>query len=383
MNPTGHKPAGRAWQGLGLVAMAGGGIVFGAIGLYAFFNNTTQTEEDKKPAFNLYTPIDHPHKPDVGYARKPDPEPVTPPLPVVQDDLRTASAPAPSPLPQRTFNYNSTPPVHKEPKPLQSGFVGQMAPMIDNGGGAQSGQTAMGIPSGEYRPGMADNKNEAWLASAGTDGRDYVTQPFMPPISQFIIQSGIRITARMQVPLNSDLPGDAVALIQQRVCDTPTGKATLIPAGTTMYGRYNPNLEYGQTRAQIAWNRFHFPDGSIQNIGSMNGVDDTGQSGVTGTVDHHIPGLAGAIGVSALSSLIGQAGQFVQNGQSGNTTIGVVGAGALGRPTADIGNEIAQKEINRRNTIEVCKTQDDPTCNVSVMVSKDIPLPQYHGYGCN
>jgi len=370
--PKAVQPQGRGWGKLGGAAVVAAAALGGSLAYTAWNQNTAPADEkqDHRP-FNVYQTPDLPRSNNTvaGYARQPVVQQPVQQL-TVPVQAQQLIAPVQQTTPAAQIVYASPPPA---PRPLVSGFVGQMSPQVEGTPApAHDGRGAM-AQAGEYRPGMQDNKNEAWLATAGTGGMDFVTQPFMPPISRYMIQRGITIKARLLGAMDSDLPGDVVAMIPIRVCDTPSGRVELIPAGSKLYGRYNSTLGYGQTRGQIAWNSILFADGSSQSLGAMNGVDDIGRAGVTGNVNHHPWGLAGAVALSTFSTLIGQAGTLLQGG--GDTTIGVVGADAASRPTADIGNQLAQKEISRQNTLEVCMTPDDPTCNVAVLVSKDLALP--------
>jgi type IV secretion system protein VirB10 len=248
--------------------------------------------------------------------------------------------------------------------------------------------TAATRAGGEIRPGISDGvdrldedqrqglsaQKNRWLATAGTGGEDTVTQPFMPPISRYMLQAATIIRATTLNEVNSDLPGDVAAIITEDVRDTPTGRHVLIPAASRLYGRYNDQLSYGQRRAQISWTRILFPDGSSQNIGSMAGTDASGAAGVEGEVDRHVGSMAGAIGGTAFFTLLGQAGTILR-GDGGNTNIGVLGAGAAGNAASQAGSQFISRELNRPNTLII--PQGSP---VAVMLSKDLALPPYQAH---
>jgi type IV secretion system protein VirB10 len=241
---------------------------------------------------------------------------------------------------------------------------------------------------GEYRPGISDGvdrldedqrqglsaQKNRWLATAGTGGEDVVTQPFMPPISKYMLQAATIIRAVTLNEVNSDLPGDVAAIITEDVRDTPTGRHVLIPAASKLYGRYNDQLSYGQRRAQISWTRILFPDGSSQNIGSMAGTDAAGAAGIEGEVDRHVGAMAGAIAGTAFFSLLSQAGTLVQ-GDGGNTNIGVLGAGAAGNAASQAGSQLITRELKRPNTLIISQGS-----TVAVMLSKDLALPPYQAH---
>jgi type IV secretion system protein VirB10 len=274
-----------------------------------------------------------------------------------------------------------------------------MAPMFVNGkdpaiaviaqeeGGNAGGWRQAAEPSlGDYRPGASDGdgnrlppdarqglaaQKTAWLTNAGNAGQDVVTAPFRLPLSQYQIQAGVIIHAALLTAVNTDLPGDVVALITHDVFDTATGRYLLIPSGSKLYGRYDNQLSYGQTRAAIAWNRILFRNGTSQNIGAMVGTDAAGSSGVEADVDRHSGAMAAAIAGSAAFTVLGQLGALFGNGDT-NTNIGVAGADAAGAETANIGRQIVTKELARPNTLTIPQGYQ-----VAVMVSRDMALPPY------
>ena len=289
----------------------------------------------------------------------PPPAPVTvvaaPPLPPVR-----VQQPAPSPLKPMKSMFSTA-----DDKAAMGGDEPSAA------GTAVGGQPA-GVALGEIRPGDSDASN--WLKSAGNGGKDFVTTPFSPPISKYMLQAGIIIQAITLNAVNSDLPGDVVAQITENVFDTPTGDHVLIPATAKLYGRYGDTLRYGQSRAQVAWNRILFPDGSSQNIGAMGGTDGSGAAGVEGEVDRHPWQMAGAVGVSAFITLLGQTGTLLK-GDGGTTNIGSIGADGATKEASGIGKEFVTKELNRPNTL----TLPQGTA-VAIMITRDVALPPWDGH---
>ena len=281
------------------------------------------------------------------------------------------------------------------PKPLLPGFVGQMAPEVPGHKSLAVAPIPAGGQSADYRPGTNDGRDRLdedavqglsasknrWLVGAGTQGQDFVTTPFSPPISSNMIQAGTIIPAVTQTAINSDLPGDVVAMIQGPVCNTPTGEHMLIPPSTKLYGRYADQLAFAQSRAQVAWVRILFPDGSSQNIGSMPGTDASGASGIEADVDTHPWGMAGAIAGAGLFSIVGQTGQILSatEGGGGTTNVGILGAGAAGagETTKSIGSQMIRKQLNRPRTLTI-----DPGSTINLMLNKDLALPAYHGWEC-
>jgi type IV secretion system protein VirB10 len=316
--------------------------------------------------------------------RSAEPAPAKQPAPPAS--TTTAPPPAAPIAPAHTI---ATPP--QPPKPMAPMFVNGKDPAIaalaqEEGGNAAGRRLAQQPSLGDYRPGTSDGdgnrlpldarqglaaQKAAWLTNAGNAGQDVVTAPFRPPLSKYQIQAGVIIHAALLTAVNTDLPGDVVALITHDVFDTATGQYLLIPSGSKLYGRYDNQLSYGQTRAAIAWNRILFRNGTSQNIGAMVGTDSSGSAGVEADVDRHSGAMAAAIAGSAAFTVLGQVGALFGDGDT-NTNIGVAGAEAAGAETANIGRQIVSKELARPNTLTIPQGYQ-----VAVMLSRDMALPPY------
>ncbi len=93
--------------------------------------------------------------------------------------------------------------------------------------------------------------------------------------------AGTIIPASLVTGLNSDLPGQVIAQITENVYDTPTGQYLLLPQGPRLMGRYDSDIDDGQSRALVVWNQLIRPDGSFLVIKNLPSVDLLGQRVVT------------------------------------------------------------------------------------------------------
>lgn len=362
----------RNWKAYGITALAG----VAGVGTFVWFM-VHDAEDGKKPVLPIQISGAASQMPERKFEAPKPPPPQPAPTPIV--------APPP-PIAPIIQEVKKVPPL--PPEPMKSMFAmgsDDAAMQYYQPGGGKSGGGMPAIPvNADIRPGSSDGidklgedarqglsaQKNRWLMDAGTGGNDYVLTPKMPPISRFMLQAGTIIAAVTLNEVNSDLPGDVVALINRDVVDTPTGTVVLIPASAKLYGRYSDQLSYGQRRSQIAWTRILFPDGSSQNIGSMIGTDAAGAAGIEGDVDRHVGDMALAIGGTAFFSVLSQAGQLVQGG--GADTVVSVGAAGGGGAAASIGQQMITRELNRPNTLTV-----PAGSQVAVMLSKDIALPPY------
>lgn len=107
------------------------------------------------------------------------------------------------------------------------------------------------------------------------------------PSSKYNVRAGMVIPAVLVSGINSDQPGQCLAQVTQNVYDSATGKYLLIPQGTRLVGSYGTNVDFGQERMLIAWQRLVYPDDRTIDIGSMPGADMSGFSGFSDQVNNH------------------------------------------------------------------------------------------------
>jgi len=192
------------------------------------------------------------------------------------------------------------------------------------------------------------------------------------PISPYEIKAGTIIPGVMITGINSDLPGNIVGQVRERVFDTVTGNHLLIPQGTKIFGVYDSNVTWGQERALIVWQRLIFPNGKSVNLSNMPGVDLTGQAGFKDKVNNHFGTLLKGV---LLSSVAGAGAAIVtdDDDDDDNDTDYASEAGkAAGIAVINIGNKFADKALDRQPTIEI-----RPGYRFNIMVHRDMVLTPY------
>lgn len=181
-----------------------------------------------------------------------------------------------------------------------------------------------------------------------------------------MLTSGTIINATLVTTINTDLPGQAVALVNQNVLDSFTMDNIVIPKGSRAIGRYDSSVSYGQNRVLIAWNEIVRPDGVIIQLNGYESVD-SGGAGLTGNVNNHIGSI---IGGTALSTLLSYA-----NGSVADITNSKL-LKALLTNTSDnvysIEEKIIEKTIDRQPTITIKRGT-----NFSILVNDNVELPVY------
>ena len=77
----------------------------------------------------------------------------------------------------------------------------------------------------------------------------------------YMLQSGSIIAAALITGIRSDLPGQITAQVTENVYDSVSGVQLLIPQGSRLIGTYDAQVQFGQQRALLVWNRLILPNG--------------------------------------------------------------------------------------------------------------------------
>jgi len=168
--------------------------------------------------------------------------------------------------------------------------------------------------------------------------------------------------------INSDLPGQIMAQVSQAVYDTPTGKHLLIPQGSRLVGSYSSDVDYGQSRVLVAWQRIIFPDGKAMDIGSMPGADSGGFSGMNDKVNNHYVRVFGsALLMSGIVAGISLSQDRNTSSTSDRETASSAMSEALGQQLGQVTAQMIAKNLNIAPTLEI-----RPGYRFNVMVTKDM-----------
>ena len=192
------------------------------------------------------------------------------------------------------------------------------------------------------------------------------------PANEFIVRAGFVIPATLVSGINSDLPGQVIAQVNQAVYDTATGEHLLIPQGTRLIGQYQSGVMYGQERVMISWQRLVYPDNRTIDIGSMPGTDTSGFSGFADKVNNHWWKLiSSAFLMSGITASISIAtddnDDSSNNDNSTSNTVNQNMKDALAEQMVNVIAKVIERNLNIAPTIEV-----RPGYNFNVMVTKDL-----------
>jgi type IV secretion system protein VirB10 len=170
------------------------------------------------------------------------------------------------------------------------------------------------------------------------------------------VPQGTLIPAVLETALNSTRPGLARAIVSRDVRGFD-GSRVLIPRGSRLIGEYQSQVQPGQRRALVNWNRLIRPDGATIAIGSPAG-DPLGRGGIRARVNtHFFERFAGAILQSALDIGVNLAAS-----EAGGTVIVVPG----GIQQVSAASQLIQP-AQITNTLTV-----RPGTSISIFVARDL-----------
>ena len=212
------------------------------------------------------------------------------------------------------------------------------------------------------------DQKEAFQKAGTTDTRN--SGSLTLPTSPYQVMAGTVIAGALVTGIKSDLPGDVIATVTEPVYDTATGRFLLIPQGSRIFGRYNSQVSYGQSRVQVVWNRVILPDTSSLTLDNLVGTDPAGYAGLEDGVDWHWDRIfAGA----ALTTLLGVGAELAapENRQDGNRVI-IAGRDSLQDSVNQIGQEVTRRNLNVQPTLT-----ERPGLPVRIIVKRDLVLRPY------
>ena len=243
--------------------------------------------------------------------------------------------------------------------------VAALAALFGQGG---SGIIPQHVAGGEAS--QTTNNENKQFASNLNDAEIYNPHSLRTPVSPYQVMAGTIIPASLVTGLNSDLPGQVIAQITENVYDTPTGQYLLLPQGTRLLGRYDSDIDDGQSRALIVWNRLIRPDGSSLVIENLPGVDLSGQAGLRDKIDRHTGSLFKAAILSSILSVASELGTDNEDALAEAIRTG-------GQDTINqAGQRVVTRALSRKPTLRV-----RPGWRLGIVVNRDLVLSPYNSNG--
>ena len=216
-------------------------------------------------------------------------------------------------------------------------------------------------------PGAANANDYARFDSTDGDGRWRLNSEVKKPASPYTLQTGFVIPATLISGINSSLPGQIMAQVSQNIYDSPIGKHRLIPQGSRLVGTYASEVEFGQARVLVAWQRIIFPDGKTMDIGAMPGADGVGYAGFKDQVNNHYLRIFGSALI--MSAIVAGAAysQRDSGGAFGRQNAGSIMSQSLGQQLGLVTANLIRKNLNISPTLEI-----RPGYRFNIIVTKDM-----------
>ena len=324
-------------------------------------------------------------------AEKPAPEPLPmQPMPM----MPLAAPPAPDPAVQEIKNMRKRAFLQAMAAPTKKAFSPDAARGPAAASLANSSEHKSLIPDGAYQNGglippgkhlsqnnPAPGRDSGAYGEFGGDSSRWSLNERMKTPEMFTVQTGFVLPATLISGVNSDLAGQLIAQVSHNVYDTPTGKYLLIPQGTKLVGQYSANVQYGQERVLVAWQRLVFPDGRTLDLGSMPGADVSGYSGFEDQVNNHLWRLyRDAFLLSGIVGLVAYNQNKINERNSNNSSAANASSAfseALGQELGSTSTKLIEKNMSISPTIEI-----RPGYRFNVVVTKDLVFDRpYTSFG--
>ncbi|MCF8510371.1 MAG: TrbI/VirB10 family protein [Rhodobacteraceae bacterium] len=163
---------------------------------------------------------------------------------------------------------------------------------MDMGGEAGTAPPAPGAPA------QAATGDDAFRRAGATAAEVRQAEVIADPAHT--VMQGTLIEAALETAISTDLAGSVSAIVSHDVWSYDMSRV-LIPRGSRLFGRYDSEVDAGQRRVLIAWDRLVTTYGQSVTLAAY-GTDRIGRSGLPGTVRNH---FLQRFGTAALISLIG------------------------------------------------------------------------------
>lgn len=254
--------------------------------------------------------------------------------------------------------------------------------MTSNAGGDDLGNGFMGqlnnINNASSSGDATNNNataNNAFLSQSVVKGdRWHLGQRRVESRTSYELRAGFVIPAVLVSGVNSELPGQIVAQVSNNVYDSASGNNLLIPTGSRLVGNYSSNVQYGQSRVLVTWQRVVFPDGSALDIGGMPGSDSAGFAGFNDKVDNHYFRIFGSAllmsGIVAGVSMSQDNTSDSSDSSNGNSASSAMSQ-ALGQQLGQVSAEMIRKNMAIAPTLEI-----RPGYRFNVVVTKDLTFSE-------
>lgn len=295
---------------IGFVFLGLGALFIGYIAYNAQFANTQQSVEEDEFKANAFKLAEQPPSEPIREIVKIEPKIVikVEPIPVPKPVAEPHAVPfiIPKPIPEIVEKPETVAVIQKE-----TCDAACQKRLDDLNARLQSPSIIMDVSGSNQNVSNDTNGTDGGITNTANGGQNSflqsasITKKMIKATKNdridALIPQGTIISGILETAINSDLPGQLRAIVNEDVSSFD-GRRILIPRGTSLIGEYKSGLDRGQSRVLIIWTRLMRSDGVSIDLNSY-GTDNLGVSGLTGHVDeHYIQRFGSAILLSMISA---------------------------------------------------------------------------------
>ncbi len=219
--------------------------------------------------------------------------------------------------------------------------------------------------------GNKKSENQKHISFLGKEKKTALASTWFSPYGEFntgtkyFIAPGSIIPATLETGVNSQLPGQVVAIVNQNVYSHDL-TYLLIPRGAELIGQYDTSVGATQTRVLLAFSLIIFPNGTELQLPGFEGNSHRGYAGLHDVVDYHFWSTAKSVSLLTLVD-------FGIQEAAGNTTGNMYPtpaqnfATSLSQNLGNVAQQIINKQISLAPTLKV-----EPGFTFDIVVTKNI-----------
>lgn len=186
------------------------------------------------------------------------------------------------------------------------------------------------------------------------------------PNRSLVITQGAKIPCTLETALDSSVPGMTSCIVSQDIYSSD-GLVRLIDRGSKLNGRYESEMNIGQIRIGIVWNRLETPEGVIVDLGS-DSIDTLGRAGASGWVDKR---FWERFGHAIMFSLVSDGFQYINNRRSAGNNPNYLED--TEKSTQDMAQLALETEIDLKPILR--KNQGEP---IMIFLNKDLSFEEVY-----
>lgn len=184
------------------------------------------------------------------------------------------------------------------------------------------------------------------------------------------IAPGTIIRAVLLNAVDTSIPGQVTARVTEPVYDSRYGRHLVVPAGTTLIGKYDSAIADGQKRVMMAFSSLVTPAGGVVDLAGVRASDALGRLGVEGELHTH---FWRRMGTAALFALEAVAMDRLSNSETTVSTVGATSTTSNTSEAAKIISDAAKQEPWLKPVAPNITMEEGQKISVVTVTSIEVP----------